>query len=272
MKLSASIVEQVLDYIKQLTTRGIDRLKTNQEPVPVILCGGGSILIDTNQCFAGVTEIIRPAHYAVCNAVGAALCSVSATIDSIVDLLPSSIDGGEQRKLELNRLILAAHEQCEQKGARSDTIRLVELEQVPLAYHTSGHKHRVQLTAVGQIDLVKFKQNEQEKRVQKLCLEVEKGAPPDIKPPVHVELTKKRPVFDDNGVWCVDPIDIEYIAYGTGILGNLFAFFLSKSFEILLQVVVVEVNRIIASCGVLKLFVTTNVRCVWDLPLSLIRH
>ncbi len=272
MKLSASIVEQVLDYIKQTTARGIDRLKTNQEPVPVILCGGGSILIDINQCFAGVIEIIRPAHYAVCNAVGAALCSVGATIDSIVDLLPSSIDGGEQRKLELDRLILAAREQCEQKGARSDTIRLVDLEQVPLAYHTSGHKYRVQMTAVGQIDLAKFKQNEQAKRVEKLSLEVEKGAPQDIKPPVHVDLTKKRPVFDDNGVWCIDPIDIEYIAYGTGILGNLFAFFLSKPIEILLQVVVVEVNHITASCGVLKLFVTKNARCVWYLPRSLTPH
>jgi len=48
----------VLDYIKQLTTRGIDRMKTDQEPVPVILCGGGSILIDINQTFAGVTEVV----------------------------------------------------------------------------------------------------------------------------------------------------------------------------------------------------------------------
>jgi hypothetical protein len=60
VKLSASIIEQVLDYIKQSITRSIDRLKTNQEPVPVVLCGGGSILIDINQSFDGVTEVI---HY-----------------------------------------------------------------------------------------------------------------------------------------------------------------------------------------------------------------
>ncbi|CAF1298365.1 unnamed protein product [Rotaria sordida] len=193
--------------------------ETNEESVPVILCGGGSILMDINQAFAGVTEIIRPAHYAVCNAVGAALCSISATIDSIVDLLPSSIDGGDQRKSELDRLIFEARQQCEQKGAYPDTIHLVELEQVPLAYHTSGHKHRVQLTVVGQLDVTKVKRNEQEKSVEKPFLEVEKETPKDIKPPIHVDLTKKRPVFDDNGVWCIDPIDIEYIAYGTGILG-----------------------------------------------------
>jgi hypothetical protein len=35
-------------------------MKTNQEPVPVILCGGGSILIDINQSFEGVTKVV---HY-----------------------------------------------------------------------------------------------------------------------------------------------------------------------------------------------------------------
>ncbi|CAF4961033.1 unnamed protein product, partial [Rotaria socialis] len=40
------------------------------------------------------------------------------------------------------------------------------------------------------------------------------------KPPIHIDLTKKRPTFDENGVWCIDAIDIEYIAYGTGILGS----------------------------------------------------
>jgi hypothetical protein len=33
-------------------------MKTDQEPVPVILCGGGSILIVINQTFAGVTEVV----------------------------------------------------------------------------------------------------------------------------------------------------------------------------------------------------------------------
>ncbi|CAF3567449.1 unnamed protein product [Rotaria sp. Silwood1] len=220
VKLSASIVEQVLDYIKQTMIRSIDRMKTNSEPVSVILCGGGSILIDINQSLPGVTKMIRPDHFAVCNAVGAALCSVSATIDSIVDLLPSSVDGGEQRKRELDRLILQAHERCKQNGARSDTIHLTDMEQVPLAYHPGGHKHRVQITAIGQLDLNKFGRNEQEKRGQKSNLEIKKEAGIDIKPPIHIDLTKKQPIFDENGVWCIDAIDIEYIAYGTGILGT----------------------------------------------------
>lgn len=49
----------MLDYIKNLVERSIERVKTNVDAVPVILCGGGSILIDTNQSFSGVTQVIN---------------------------------------------------------------------------------------------------------------------------------------------------------------------------------------------------------------------
>jgi hypothetical protein len=32
-------------------------MKTNKEPVPVLVCGGGSILIDPKQSFEGVIEV-----------------------------------------------------------------------------------------------------------------------------------------------------------------------------------------------------------------------
>lgn len=164
-------------------------------------------------------QIIRPENFAVCNAVGAALCSVSATIDSMVDLLPSSVDGGEQRKRELDRLILKAHEQCIENGARSQSITLTDLEEVPLAYHPGGNKYRVQLTAIGQLDLNKFQRNNQMNQSKRTISEIKKEAPGDVKPPVHVDLRRKQPTFDENGTWIIDAIDIEYIAYGIGILG-----------------------------------------------------
>ncbi len=57
MQLPSLIVEQVLNYIKSTITIGIDRMKTNKEQVPVILCGGGSILVDPKQSFDGVSQV-----------------------------------------------------------------------------------------------------------------------------------------------------------------------------------------------------------------------
>jgi hypothetical protein len=168
--------------------------------------------------------MVRPDHFAVCNAVGAALCSISATVDSLVDLLPSSADGGEQRKRELDRLTREVLDQCEQNGARLDSIQVTELEQIPLAYHPGGHKHRVQLTAIGQLDLNKFQRNAQVKQSKTSISEIKMEAPANIKPSIHMDFKKKQPKFDENGVWCIDAIDIEYIAYGAGILGKCFSF------------------------------------------------
>lgn len=37
--------------------RNIDRMKTSDEPWPLILCGGGSIIIDREQTFPGISEV-----------------------------------------------------------------------------------------------------------------------------------------------------------------------------------------------------------------------
>ena len=41
------------------------------------MVGGGSMLVDTTQNIPGTTEVIRPDHYQVANAVGAAWSQVS---------------------------------------------------------------------------------------------------------------------------------------------------------------------------------------------------
>ncbi|CAF2799725.1 unnamed protein product [Rotaria sp. Silwood2] len=218
--LPSFIIEQVLDHIINTISRGIDRMKTNQEPIPVILCGGGSILISPEQTFDGVTQMIRPPHFAVCNAVGAALCQVSATIESIVDLVPSSIDDGMQRKREIDRLTLQVQQQCERNGAHPNTVHLVDIEQVPLAYYPGGYKHRVLLTAIGQLNLSKMKGYHQQSTGQQLLPKVPVRKPQLSKPPTYMNMVNKQPMFDENGLWVIDPIDIEYIAYGVGILGK----------------------------------------------------
>ncbi|CAF0890595.1 unnamed protein product [Rotaria sordida] len=187
------------------------------------LAFGGQVMTGTDVALAAglVSGIIRPPHFEVCNAIGAALCAVSGTVESIVDLIPTSVDGGIQRNCELDRLKLAAYEQCVRNGAHRNTIRLVEMEQVPLAYHPDGHKHRVLITAIGELNLSELEQYHEEDREQRLVSEVKLGVPQNIQPPIYIDMTNKRPVFDENGAWIIDSIDIEYIAYGAGILDYL---------------------------------------------------
>lgn len=57
MKIPERIVNEVLDQVKGLLARNIDRMKTSTEDLPLILCGGGSILIDLQQKIPGITQV-----------------------------------------------------------------------------------------------------------------------------------------------------------------------------------------------------------------------
>jgi hypothetical protein len=58
--------------IKRTVEAAIELVKTKSADARVILVGGGSIIVGDKM--AGVEELIRPRHFEVANAVGAAVC------------------------------------------------------------------------------------------------------------------------------------------------------------------------------------------------------
>ena len=107
----------------------IDRMKTSREDCALIAVGGGSILIPDR--LPGVSEVIRPEHFDTANAVGAAIASVSGQVDRIFHVGP----GGRQAALD--EACEEARERAVAAGADPATVRIVEREEIPLAYLTS---------------------------------------------------------------------------------------------------------------------------------------
>ena len=107
----------------------IDRMKTSREDCPLIAVGGGSILIPDR--IPGVSEVIRPEHFDTANAVGAAIASVSGQVDRIFHVGP----GGRQAALD--EACDEARDRAVAAGADPATVRIVEREEIPLAYLTS---------------------------------------------------------------------------------------------------------------------------------------
>jgi hypothetical protein len=58
--------------IKRAVEAAIELVKTKPADARVILVGGGSIIVGDK--IAGVEELVRPEHFEVANAVGAAVC------------------------------------------------------------------------------------------------------------------------------------------------------------------------------------------------------
>src|SRR6185437_8051381 len=114
---------------------------TRIEPLPVIVVGGGSILVDGP--IAHLT-VLKPEHFAVANAVGAAIAQVSGEVDRVYSLAEMGRDAA------LNDAKEKAVEAAVAAGARRDSIEIVDVEDVPLAY-LPGNATRVRVKAVGEL-------------------------------------------------------------------------------------------------------------------------
>jgi N-methylhydantoinase A/oxoprolinase/acetone carboxylase beta subunit len=129
-RIDPGTVGAVLDVIHRRVEDSIDQMKTNSRPVPVILVGGGHILI--SRPLRGVSEVHRPRHAEVANAVGAAIALVSGRVDKIYDFATLGRDAAlAQARQEARDAALAA-------GAAADGIEVVDVIELPMTHMRTG--------------------------------------------------------------------------------------------------------------------------------------
>jgi N-methylhydantoinase A/oxoprolinase/acetone carboxylase beta subunit len=119
-------------------------MRTSAEPVPVVIVGGGSVLIP--DALPGFAEVHRPDHFAVANAIGAAIAQVGGEVDRIFAI------GRQSRDEVLDQAKAEAMDQAVAAGARPGSVQIVEVEEVPIAY-LPGNAVRVRVKAVGDLEL-----------------------------------------------------------------------------------------------------------------------
>ncbi|WP_448576244.1 hydantoinase/oxoprolinase N-terminal domain-containing protein [Thermomicrobium sp.] len=140
--LSPAVVQRALAIIDQRLAELVDSLKTSAGPVPVIVVGGGSVLVPDR--LEGASEVIRPPYAAVANAIGAAIAQVSGEVDRIVSL------EGQTRESALAAAREDARRAAIAAGADPATVSVVEVEEVPIAYLPSNAV-RIRIKAVGDL-------------------------------------------------------------------------------------------------------------------------
>ena len=143
--LETEFVKAAVKEIREAIETGIDRIKTSSEPVPLILVGGGSILVP--QQLSGVSEIIVPEHASVANAVGASISQIGGEIERVY--LYSQVG----RDAALSEARSGAIQNAISMGADPVTTEVVDLEEIPLAY-VPGGAVRVRAKATGVLNEV----------------------------------------------------------------------------------------------------------------------
>lgn len=140
--VDGAVCGKVDAVIQQSLEDAIDRMKTSAEPVDVILVGGGSLLVP--ETLAGASRIIRPDHYDAANAIGAALGLVSGESERIYSLDDWSYDDVIRDAKE------SAVNEATAAGANSETVEIVSVEDIPIAY-LPGNALLVKVKAAGKL-------------------------------------------------------------------------------------------------------------------------
>ena len=140
--IESSFAEDVINEIQKLVEDVVDRVKINAQPVPVVLVGGGSILVRNS--FDGASNVLRPSNAEVANAIGAAISQVGGQVEKVYSLTDMSRDEAlDLAKDEAKRKAVEA-------GGDPKSIEIVDIEEIPLTYLPSNAL-RVKVKAVGNL-------------------------------------------------------------------------------------------------------------------------
>ncbi len=140
--LAPSLIETALETIHAMADTAVDRMKTSAEPMPVILVGGGAILVSRG--LPSASEVVRPSHSSVANAIGAAVAQVGGEVDRVFAV------EGQGRDAVLDIAKREATDRAVAAGADKNTVKIVDVDDVPLAY-LPGNATRIRVKAVGDL-------------------------------------------------------------------------------------------------------------------------
>jgi N-methylhydantoinase A/oxoprolinase/acetone carboxylase beta subunit len=144
--LDPRLVDQARKEIHRMLAEGVDRMKTSAEPIPLVLVGGGSVLVSDD--IPGTSEVVIPEHAGVANAIGASIAQVSGETDRVFAYDATGRDAAiATAKQEAMERAIGA-------GADAATLDVLDLEEIPLAYMPGGAV-RIRVKVTGELGNLK---------------------------------------------------------------------------------------------------------------------
>lgn len=144
--IPAETVRAGVQTIQQMLDDAIDMMKPNSDPVPVVLVGGGSVLVTGS--LKAASEQHRPENAGVANALGAAIAQIGGEAERLVSYRDQSRESAvEQVRKEASERAIAA-------GADPATLRTADIEETAIPYMDEGNT-RVRVKVIGDIAALK---------------------------------------------------------------------------------------------------------------------
>lgn len=140
--IDPSVVSAASRTMNRMLNDAIDKMKPSREALPVVLVGGGSVLISNELSAASV--LVRPENAGVANAIGAAIAKIGGEQERMIayDQVP--------RDQAIEQVTAEASEIAIRAGADAQTLRIGDVEETSLSY-MAGNMTRLRVKVVGDI-------------------------------------------------------------------------------------------------------------------------
>ncbi|MCJ8324288.1 MAG: hydantoinase/oxoprolinase family protein [Rhizobiales bacterium] len=136
--------DQLIKLMDQIVGDAVARSRTSDKQLPVIVVGGGSVLM--GDTIDGL-KVVRPKNHSLANAVGAAIAQVSGEVGRVVSLADnlSREEAIEQVTNEAKILAIS-------RGAIEESLKTLAVSDMPLSY-IPGNNLAINVTVVGDLNL-----------------------------------------------------------------------------------------------------------------------
>ncbi len=140
--IAGELVERLDSKIHHLVESTLLQMDMGAEAMPIVLVGGGSVLI--RRPLQGRDSPIRPEFAPVANAVGAAIAQVGGEVDRVYSYRKTPRDQAlnDAKRCAVDRVIEA--------GGVRDAVRFVDIEEIPINY-LPGEAVRIRAKAVSDL-------------------------------------------------------------------------------------------------------------------------
>jgi len=140
--LDRETVANGIETLQTMLEQAIERMRPGSTPLPVVLVGGGAVLVTRD--LRNAARMYMPEHAGVANAIGAAIAQIGGEAERLV----SYADGDREALVgevgnEARQLAVAA-------GADASTLRIADIDETSVSYMADGMV-RLRIKAVGDI-------------------------------------------------------------------------------------------------------------------------
>lgn len=140
--LDPEVVASGTATILRMLDQGIERMKPSSKPLPVVLVGGGAILV--TEKLGAASETYCPEHSGVANAIGAAIAQIGGEAERLVSYR------NVPRDRAIKNVTREAFELAKAAGADEATIGIADIEETSISYMDEGST-KLRVKAVGDI-------------------------------------------------------------------------------------------------------------------------